>query len=413
MRVRHFSTPVVLTTLALGVLFVGQATAVDPPAKSSGDVAAINNDLAFRILETLRETSPSENLVFSPAGVTVALGMVLTGAEGETAAEIENLLRGAHERCDLHATLSRLAINGSAGKDAATLNTHNRLWGDESLDCHPAFLDQLRSTYNAEMFLLNFADQSEMAIQEINGWIADQTQGRIGDLVGPESITPATQLVMTNVVDFRGPWVKPFMEDLTQEMPFEVSSGKTANVLMMQQVATLPYQETESYRAVQIPYRGGRFAFCVILPQKPHDLNSLEAEFHSASVHEILEKAEMKVVDLELPRMKSSTSISLKQVLQDLGVRQAFELSADFSAIGSNETLLLSDVLHQSFIEVDEQGTEASAATAAVFSKSIPTVEVEFHVDRPFLYMVADRHTGAIVFLGRMMAPAQTEKSTP
>jgi serpin B len=235
--------------------------------------------------------------------------------------------------------------------------------------------------------------------------VEEQTAGRIQDLLMPGVLMSDTVLVLTNAIYFKGSWGQPFMEGFTTSRPFQVAPGPGVNVPTMQRTGRMPYAETADVRAVELPYVGGKLAMLIIAP-KADRAESFEAAFSQAALDAVVAGLTEREVRLWLPKFKFTSHFKLKPNLSNLGMAVAFGSEADFSGMNGTGGLVISDVIHQAFVGLDEKGTEAAAATAVVVGPpSIPPVEAELNLDRPFLFLIRDIPTGAVLFLGRLADP--------
>jgi serpin B len=379
-----------------------------------------NVEFALDLLAVLRDQRDDPNLFVSPYSVSVALAMTYAGARGETAAEMADALGFVLDREDLHPAFASLeaefARRNEDGKDAEVrtasgddetdpgpafeLTTANSAWGQEEFPFREEFLDLLDAYYGAGLQLADFAGDPEAARERINAWVAEHTGGRIEDLLPRGSIDEATRLVLTNAVYFSARWEIPFSEDATEDRPFTALDGSTARVPTMHNELKATYAEIEGHQLVELPYANGETSMVVVLPAE----GEFEAFEESLTVDRLaimLERASRAQVTLALPKFEVESAFSLVKALQDLGVERAFGPAADLSGM-SEEDLFVSDVVHQSFVSVDERGTEAAAATAAIVAETALTEQVEMTVDRPFLFYVRDRPTETPLFFGRV-----------
>jgi len=271
----------------------------------------------------------------------------------------------------------------------------------------PEYISIAEKHYGAGLKEVDFIYHTEEARSTINRWVEGKTEGKIVDLMGPGVLDPLTRLVLTNAIYFKGQWEQQFRPEQTAEAPFRLSTGKQVIVPFMHQVATFRYGETGGTQVLELPYRGNELAMAVLLPKPDSSLAELEAALRTDGVESILEALSPTLVDVSIPRFKFEAELSLNGYLKQLGMVDAFDDNiADFSGM-SDMFLYITHVLHKAFIEVNEEGTEAAAATAVVVgTKSIrldpPKV---FMADRPFVFLIRDVRTGSILFIGRMADP--------
>lgn len=356
------------------------------------------------------------NLVCSPYSAAVALAMTRNGARGRTAVEMDRVLQ-APQLDDLNRGFNALQqhLDARAGtREQAdrsiaeiSLEVANSLWAQRGLEWRSSFLDALARNYGAGLQLVDFVNDTESARQEINGWTSQRTRGRIKELIPPEVLDLLTRLVLVNAVYLKAPWEEPFERDATRPGAFSRLDGSRVTVPMMR--ATLRsagYGEGPDWKAVDLRYAGSELAMAVVLPE-PDRFDEVEHGLDGAALHRVLTEFITTAVDLDLPRWRFRTQLSLKSVLAELGMPTAFTRGADFSGMTTQEQLLIDPVLHEAFVAVDEQGTEAAAATAVVVrATSALPARARVVVDRPFLFVIHDRATATPLFIGRVTDPA-------
>ena len=369
------------------------------------------NQFAIDLYQQLRSTEG--NLFFSPSSISTALAMAYAGAAGQTATEMATTLHFPASTDELQSgmrTLQTLWFT-SDEKSGIQLRLANRLWGQQGCEFSTRFLAITRDDYQAELTRLDFA-KSEQARQTINAWVEQQTEHKITDLIPPSVLSSDTRLVLTNAVYFHGDWTKPFAQAGTSEQDFHLTSSDKQKVPLMHQSAGLRYGAVDDLQVLELPYGDGRLSMVVLLPNEIDGLGGLEAQFSSqhlqqwiASLHRVEE------VEVYLPKFKTTSQFQLASTLSALGMPSAFDANtADFSGMTGGKDLYFSAVLHKAFVDVNEEGTEAAAATGMV---AVPPRRFErepqpppvFRADHPFLFLIRDHRTGAILFFGRMIDP--------
>lgn len=370
-----------------------------------------NTAFALDLYHALREKSGG-NLFYSPYSISIALAMTYAGARGETEKEMAQVLHFTLPQERLHPAFNSLDLAlASRGKTAEgkgfRLHIANALWGQEGYKFLPEFLDTLARNYGAGMRVINFALDPEAARKVINKWVSDQTEGRIQELIPAGTIDFLTRLVLTNAIYFKAAWAEPFKKELTKDGTFHLLDGNKVTVPMMHQVANLGYAEGEGYQAVEMPYEGRELAMVILLPAEGQ-FESFEKSLSAERLQSILEKINYRQVSLTLPRFRIESAFRLAQTLKAMGMKTAFTPDrADFSGMDGTRNIYIGEVLHKSFVSVDEEGTEAAAATAVVAKiTAIPLAPVEVTVDRPFIFLIRDLQTGAVLFIGRVLNPA-------
>jgi serpin B len=285
-----------------------------------------------------------------------------------------------------------------------TLRIANAPFAQQGMPLEKAYLEALAARYGAGLRLVDYATQTEKARTLINGWVDGQTEQRIPELLVPGVITPETRLALVNAVYLKAPWQAPFSADATRAGTFTRADGSTVQAPFMATTASLSYASGDGWRAVEIPYIGGSLAMTVILPD---DLARFEQTLTADAFAALTGALTETQVALALPKFGIETKAELAPILAALGMPSAFDDRADFSGITTAEQLVISNVIHQANIDVDEKGTEAAAATAVVMRETaMPAEPVAFRADRPFLFALRDVPTGAVLFLGRVGDPS-------
>lgn len=370
-----------------------------------------NSAFAFKLYQELKEKSG--NLFYSPYSISLALAMTYAGARGETAQQMAATLQFLLEQERLHPAFnwldSELAKRGqgAAGKDGKgfRLNIVNAIWGQKDYEFLSDFLDVLAENYGAGLRILDFITETEKSRVAINQWVSNQTEGRIEDLIPQGAISELTRLVLTNAIYFNAAWEDPFDEKMTADGPFYLLDSGQVIVSMMRQTESFGYTKGGGYQAVELPYDGDELSMVILLPASG-DFEAFEKTLEAQQVDAIIDDLQNTQVTLTMPQFKFESQFSLKDTLAGMGMRDAFSGNADFSGMTGNRELFISDVLHKAFVAVDEAGTEAAAATAVIMDNTaVPEPPVEVAIDRPFIFLIRDIDTGAILFVGRVLNP--------
>jgi len=387
----------------------GPSPTTDAPSFSLPEA---NTAFAFDLYVELR--AADGNLFLSPYSVSAALAMTLAGARAETAFQMSAVLHYEDAEALVDAAFgeleedlaSRTELADTDAEEGFDLHVVNALWPQTGYELLEAFVERLTVDYGAGLRELDYEQDPEAARQTINDWVADETAQRIQDLIPAGVIDTLTRLVLTNAIYFNAPWLEPFTEEATAQEPFHLLDGTTIDVPMMHKTETLLYSTWDGGVAVEIPYNGAKLAMTVLLPDDG-SFEAFEASLTADLFGEIVSSLLTQRISLGLPRFEFDFATSLVPALQALGMTDAFDGSrADFSGITGERDLAISDVLHKAFVSVDEVGTEAAAATAVVFrATAAPTQPMAITVDRPFLFVIRDRPTGSILFLGRVLEP--------
>ncbi len=389
----------------------------EPSARdATPDVGALvdgNSAFALDLYQQLRQQEG--NLFYSPYSISTALAMTYGGARGQTEAQMAEALHFGLPQEALHASFEALAQElesrgeGAQGKDGEgfRLNVSNGLWLQEDFELLPAYLDLMDRYYEAALRFVNFAGAAEEARQAIHDQVAEDTEGRITELVPPGALDALTRLVLTNAIYFNAAWATPFDDSLTRDAPFYLLNGGEVTVPMMRQNETLGYTDGGDFQAVELPYDGGELSMIVLLPAEGQ-FEAFEASLDAERLAAIEQGLLSAQVDLSMPRFEFDDEFSLAEQLAALGMADAFTDAADFSGMTGGRDLFISQVFHKAFVSVDEAGTEAAAATAVVMQVTgAPAEAAQVILDRPFLFLIRDRETGALLFLGRVMDPSQ------
>ena len=389
-------------------------TAPDVPAEDQAALVAGATDFAVRLHHQV--AAEPGNLVYSPLSMSTALSMLYVGARGNTETQMaaalgftlpQDRLHPAQNWLDLELS-SRSEVDTSAtGGHPFKLSIVNKLWAQDGFELVPAFLDTLAASYDAGVQLLDFAASPESARLAINAWVAEKTEERIKDLLVPGTISPLTRVVLTNAVYFFASWSVPFEESHTVDGTFHPLEGLPVTVPMMNkwdEEAT--YAKGDGYELVQMDYLGHQVAMTLLVPDPGH-FEDVEAGLTGASLQAMFDELHSASVHIGMPRFQIDLALDLVPVLSALGMTDAFaDGRADFSGIDGTTDLVVTAVAHKAFIKVDEKGTEATAATAIVAGPTASPEPVSITIDRPFLFFLRDRVTGAILFVGRVTNPA-------
>jgi serpin B len=376
--------------------------------------AAAINDFGLDAYRALVAGSPDDDLVMSPASIALALAMARAGARGKTADEMDAVLHqlGSDDHAAWVAAIDE-ALEARTGRfpdlngepQDVTLSIVNAPFSQRGLQLQPAYLEALATRFGAGLRLVDYVNATEDARLEINRWVAEQTERRIEELLEPGVLDGSTRLVLTNAIYLKAAWLTPFEEAATVSEPFTRLDGSTVDVPMMHADATVRYGSGAGWAAVDLPYVGSELSMIVIMPD---DLAGFEASLDGATLDTLVTGLGTRRVALALPRFGVETKAELKPLLSALGMPTAFGDAADFSGMTREAALQIAAVVHQANIDVDEAGTEAAAATAVVMRETSAAVaDVEFTVNRPFMYALRDRETGTVLFLGRVTEPRE------
>jgi len=391
----------------------------DPLPVSDTDLAAVSQSINAFTVDLYKQVSGTEgNLVTSPASIAIALGMTYQGATDNTAAEFESVLHvQGIEPSQWHAAAGELAQRWMRSAPAQEgqapppeIALANRLFGAEGVPFKDAFVTQSARDYRAPMERVDFS-ASEATRAHINGWVEDQTHDRIRDLIPPGILTKDTLLVLANAIYFKAQWQETFNEASTHDAAFVANGKDKVEVPTMRTTKSFKYTVVDNATVVELPYASSSFAMTLAMPHEPDGLGGLEASLAADSVTQWSAAMTYQRIALSMPKfkIKPAKSIALAEPLKALGLKQAFTDLAQFDGMAApqDERLKIDDVFHKGFIEVDENGTEAAAATAVVMMRAggMPAEPTPVAFDRPFLFFIRDTDTGAILFMGRVVDP--------
>lgn len=368
------------------------------------------NQFGFDLFQQLR--GQAGNLFLSPYSISSAMGMVTIGGRGQTAQQLSKVLHlpeSPDRIAELHQGLMASLLNQPKGYD---IRIANALWGQEKHPFKDNFINLVQRSFRAEARTMNFISDADNSRSTINRWVEAQTNNRIKDLLQPGTITPDTRLVLTNAIYFKGTWLTPFKKEATRPVEFNLASGEKIKSDMMYRSDHMQYAETDQVQAVELPYQGDRLSMVVLLPLKKDGLTDVESRLSAEFLNSLLTQRKSVKVNLTLPKIKTAYTAGLNKALSDMGVTDAFDSSkANFSGIDGTSDLFISIVIHKAFCEVNEEGTEAAAATGVVMEKTAAPVRqplpIEFKADHPYLYLIRDTQTGCLLFLGRVADPRQ------
>lgn len=379
------------------------------PAAAGGNVtdpaAAVN---AFGVDLHRRLADEGGNVFFSPASVAYALVMTRTGAAGPTAAEMDRVLRLAPDDPQLSAAFGRLMDRLSADREFAELRIANRLYGQQGFPFRPTFLADLAHDFGAGLEQVDFRNDAEAARLLINGWVEEQTNERIKDLLQPGMLDRASTLVLVNALYFLGTWQKPFPVEATAEAPFHRADGSDVVAPFMHVTGRFGHAHEGGAQVLSLPYKGGELDMVIILPDEGASLRELERRLDGNRLAAWLAAPAPQEVAVTLPKLHLETSFELGRTLAAMGMPTAFSGHADFSGMVEGGGLAIGSVVHKAFLDVDEKGTEAAAATAVEMRLTSiqPRPPVPFVADRPFLLAIRHAGTGALLFFGRVADPS-------
>jgi serpin B len=388
----------------------GRVTSLNVTESEQALLVEGNSAFAFELYRALK--GEDGNLFYSPYSISLALAMTYVGARGETEEQMADALHFLLDQSKLHPAFNWLDAElasrgeGAQGKDGEgfRLNIVNAIWGQKDYEFLSHFLDALAENYGAGLKILDFINETEKSRVIINDWVTKQTEGRIPDLIPQGAIDALTRLVLTNAIYFNAAWEHQFEEEMTADGPFYLLEGGQVTVPLMTQTESFGYAEREGYQAVELLYDGGELSMVVLLPASGN-FKAFEEGLGAQQVTDIVNDLQRIEVALTMPQFEFDSEFSLAETLADMGMPIAFSGEADFSGMTGYPDLFISDVVHKAFVAVDEAGTEAAAATAVIMPTAMPEQPVDVTLDRPFIFLIRDIETGAILFVGRVVNP--------
>jgi serpin B len=390
------------------------------PEVSRADAQALvdgNNAFAFDFYHQAQGNG--SNLVYSPYSISLAAAMLYGGAGGETASQIANTFHFTLPPNQFHPALNALSLDLAQrpaqskkvdSKNPMQLYIANALWGQRDYPFEKAYLDLLAVNYGAGVRLLDFATAPDSARQQINDWVGHETKDKIKDILPPGSIDPATRMVLANAIYFKAAWQDAFVKKLTHDAPFTLLDESQVQVPTMQTDGGIPVRVGlgDGYQALALPYKGDLAEMAIILPDQGK-FESVESTLDAAKFATILDELKPGDLTLYMPKFEFTTDFDLAQVLSGMGMPLVFDRSkADLSGISKAERLYAQQALHKAYVLVNEEGTEAAAASViVVMPASLPPPQQELRIDRPFIFVIRDVPTGAILFVGRVLNPLE------
>ena len=369
------------------------------------EVITANNQFAFDMYQQIngQPDQADKNVFFSPYSLSTAMAMLYTAAEGETKAQIQKTF---HYPTPTTLNPNSAALYNQFNKPNPDykLATVNDLWMQQGLTPTKSYIDTVQRYYSGQVTALDFEGSPDPARQTINKKIAEKTKQMIPELLPKGSIKSDTAVVLTNAVYFKGDWTLPFTAERTSAQPFYNAIGRASTVQMMQQQSYFSYYEDKHIQVVQLPYKGDDLSMLVVLPKLNHKLamQQLAKSLSATKIKQWRSGLVRQEVDLQLPKFKLDARYQMKTLLADMGMPKAFNNGAEFNLYADGTPIKLDEVYHQAVVTVDEKGTEAAAAAGAVGMYVGMSYPVEFKADHPFMFMIKDNKTDAILFLGQV-----------
>jgi serine protease inhibitor len=407
MRMIQISWNLILRILMFSFLF-GSARGV----KSAGNLSLVEGNTAFALdLYGHLKNGPG-NLFFSPYSISTALAMTYAGARGDTEKQMSRVLHFDSTQGRVHSSFGELQrqLKEAEKQQGIQLNIANALWAQKGHPFLPAFLNIARGEYQANVNQADFVTGAETARGEINQWVAQQTKDKIQDILPTGSVTEATRLVLANAIYFKGVWAKQFNKDETTSQPFHLTTSRQADVPLMHHLDEVRYMENSDFQAVELPYKTGQLSMVILLPRRLDGCGDLENQLSPTLLSSSLGQMKKQKVEIFLPRFQLESRFKLNDALAVMGMPDAFGATADFSGMDAARDLYISGVFHKAWGEVNEEGTEAAAATAVTIDKLAAMQPVRpppiFRADHPFIFFIRDTRSGSLLFVGRLADPS-------
>lgn len=399
--------PPLFALLMLSAFLVSPASGEDSRMK-----ALVDGNTAFA-LDIYGKLSKMEgNLFLSPHSISTALAMTYGGARGETEKQMAETLHFGLEQKDLHEAFAGLEarLNRIQEEGHVALNVANSLWPQKDYLFLEEYLSLVERHYGVSISPVDYRTDAEAVRQRINRWVEEKTREKIQELLQPGVLDPMTRLVLVNAIHFKGNWRSQFPVDETQDAPFHTAPGETVQAPLMTQQEFFPYAHWDSLQILELPYEGEDLSMLILLPRDADGLKALERELSPDNLRMWKCAMQKREVRVHLPRFKMTSTFRLDNTLASMGMPDAFlENRADFSGMdGRPGWLHIGAVVHKGFVEVNEEGTEAAAATAVgIRATAMPAPPPEFRADRPFIFFIKENQTGSILFMGRVTDPTQ------
>ncbi len=368
-------------------------------ANAANSVNSFGLDL-YRVL-----SGKEGNIFFSPFSISTALAMTYLGADGNTALQMKQVLHFEDE--GLHESFSKLIASLNKPAEGYKLSIANALWVQRNYPLLETFLRDIDSYYRAPVNTVDFVTDLDNSIRKVNDWIEEKTAGKIKNMLTRDDVDSLTRLILTNAIYFKGKWKMPFDEKLTKKDFFYENETTKVEVDMMELTEKFEYYEDDQVQVLKLPYAGSSLSMLIVLPKVSVKLMELEKDLTKEKIEQWLKNLSETRVQLFLPRFKIQQRLSMKETLMKMGMIDPFTDRADFSKIDGTRKLKIQNVIHQAFVEVNEEGTEAAAATAVTMGikMAMPVMPVIFRADRPFMFFIQEETSNTILFMGRLQKP--------
>jgi serpin B len=398
----------ILVSVASAVFYVGPVGSAEEPIDRAALVRG-NTAFALELYARLRQED-NGNVFLSPYSISTALAMTYAGARNQTATQMEEVLHFPREQERLHPACAALmrTLNTNEKSQGHRLNTANAVWVQTDYDFRKDYLNTLKTSYGAGLQEIDFAADPEIARKTINTWAEKETQGKIKDILKPGILDRDTRFALANAIYFKGNWVSQFKVNETRDGNFWVPGKEPVRIPLMHQQKPFRYLHSDNFQALELPYVGKDLSMVIFLPQLRNGLAAFEKSLTADKLTGYLAKLRGEEVKVTLPKFKATGEFRLDKVLGEMGMAAAFTpAEADFSGMTERKRLYIKAVVHKAFVEVNEEGTEAAAATVVTGGEESAPLVHEFHADHPFFFLIRDTRSDAILFLGQITNPAK------
>ncbi len=380
------------------------------PLAAADRTTVVEGNNAFAVALYGRLRNQSGNLFFSPESISTALAMAYAGARGGTASQMAKTLHFTLPPEKLQPAMGALLSDLNAAHDGYQLSVANALWAQQGYTFLDDFLNLLKTNYGAGLNQVNFKGATEAARVTINQWVEQKTQDKIKDLLQPGALRPDTRLVLTNAIYFKGDWETQFDKAQTKNEDFHLSKAQTTTAPLMHREGRFNYFDGGTFQILEVPYKSKELSMIVFLPKDPGGLPALEQSLTNSNMQQWLKQmVSVSKVIVTIPKYKMTQQFSLGSTLSAMGMPEAFGASADFSGMTGHRDFAISEVIHKAYVDVNEEGTEAAAATAVTMrALAMRAPEAQppiFRADHPFVFMIRDNRSASILFMGRMADP--------
>jgi len=374
------------------------------------DIKSLIADNSAFAVDLYRQLAGGQgNLFFSPYSISTALAMTYAGARENTAAEMAKTMHFSLDQERLHPAFAELQAGLNKVQEAGDvrLSVANSLWPQEGYSFLPEYLSLVETRYGTRITPVDFAGSRNAACATINRWVEEKTENKIKDLVQPGALTDPTYLVLVNAIYFKGKWLSEFDPSDTRDGTFYISAKESVQAPLMWQEEVFRYGEAPSLQILELPYRGEELSMLILLPRRIDGLAQLEQDLTPENLEAWRARLRGQMVEIYLPKFRAELTFQLTQTLEAMGMRDAFVFGkANFAGMdGRTDWLFIGGVIHKAYVDVNEQGTEAAAATAVGMMGGAPPRPKEFRADHPFLLLIQDNRTGSLLFLGRVVDP--------